>query len=106
MFYLFEKYFNTYLLPTLALHPDEEVHFVGNVAGVFQDRLRLVAQKHDIKIVSIEDLIHYQLKKGDLIERIEERKVKTHYGEFDFFAFKETTTPNRFGNLLGIKDAL
>ena len=50
-----------------------------------------IAEKHDIKIVSIEDLIHYQLKKGDLIERIEERKVKTFYGDFDFFAFKETT---------------
>ena len=50
-----------------------------------------IAEKHDLKIVSIEDLIHYQLKKGDLVERIEERKVKTFYGDFDFFAFKETT---------------
>ena len=49
-------------------------------------------KKHDLKLISIEDLIQYQLRKGDLIERIEERKVKTHYGEFDFFAFKETST--------------
>jgi 3,4-dihydroxy 2-butanone 4-phosphate synthase/GTP cyclohydrolase II len=49
------------------------------------------AQKHDMKIVSIEDLIHYQLKKGNLIDRLEERKVKTHYGEFDFYAFRETS---------------
>ncbi len=49
------------------------------------------AQKHDMKIVSIEDLIHYQLKKGNLIERIEERKVKTAYGDYDFFAFRETS---------------
>lgn len=51
-----------------------------------------LAKKHDLKLVSIEDLIQYQLRKGDLIERIEERKVKTFYGEFDFFAFKETST--------------
>lgn len=51
-----------------------------------------LAKKHDLKIVSIEDLIHYQLKKGDLLEKIEERKVKTHYGDFDFFAFKESST--------------
>ncbi len=51
-----------------------------------------LAKKHNLKIVSIEDLIHYQLQKGNLIERIEERKVKTHYGEFDFFAFRETST--------------
>ncbi|RZL44572.1 MAG: hypothetical protein EOP00_19595 [Pedobacter sp.] len=49
----FEKYFTTYLLPTTAKHPDEEVHFVGTVAGNFQDRLRLVAQKHNIKIITI-----------------------------------------------------
>ncbi len=54
--------------------------------------LSAFAQKHNMKIVSIEDLIHYQLKKGNLIDRIEERKVKTHYGEFDFFAFRETST--------------
>ncbi|MFC6269643.1 3,4-dihydroxy-2-butanone-4-phosphate synthase [Frigoriflavimonas asaccharolytica] len=53
--------------------------------------LFIIAEKHDLKIVSIEDLIHYQLKKGDLVERIEERKVKTFYGDFDFYAFKETT---------------
>ncbi len=54
--------------------------------------LYLLAKKHHLKLVSIEDLIHYQLRKGDLIERIEERQVKTHYGDFDFFAFKETST--------------
>ncbi len=51
-----------------------------------------LAKKHNLKIISIEDLIHYQLKKGDLIERIEERKVKTVYGEFDFVAFRESST--------------
>lgn len=55
-------------------------------------QLMELAEKLNLKIVSIEDLIHYQLKKGDLIERIEERKVKTHYGAFDFYAFKETST--------------
>lgn len=54
--------------------------------------LMVLAQKHDMKIISIEDLIHYQLKKGDLIERIEEKEVKTFYGDFDFYAFKETST--------------
>ncbi|TKC08246.1 hypothetical protein FA048_13905 [Pedobacter polaris] len=49
----FEKYFATYLMPTAAKHPNEEVHFVGTVAGNFQDRLRLVAEKNDIKIITI-----------------------------------------------------
>lgn len=54
-------------------------------------QLYAFAQKFDMKIVSIEDLIHYQLKKGDLIERIEDRKVNTAFGEFDFLAFRETS---------------
>ncbi len=54
--------------------------------------LMVLAKKHDLKLVSIEDLIQYQLKKGQIIERIEEQKVKTQFGEFDFFAFKETST--------------
>ncbi len=54
--------------------------------------LYTLAKKHDLKLVSIEDLIEYQLRKGDLIARLEERKVKTFYGEYDFYAFKETST--------------
>lgn len=49
----FESYFKIYLLPTAAEYPNKEVHFVGTVAGTFQDRLRNVAQKHDINIISI-----------------------------------------------------
>ncbi|MES2650126.1 MAG: hypothetical protein V4663_00225 [Bacteroidota bacterium] len=49
----FESYFKIYLLPTIAKHPNEDIHFVGTVAGNFQDRLRTIAQKHDINIISI-----------------------------------------------------
>jgi N-acetylglucosamine kinase-like BadF-type ATPase len=49
----FDKYLVTYLIPTIAKHPKEEVHFVGNVAGTFQDRLRSVAKKYEINIITI-----------------------------------------------------
>lgn len=49
----FQRYINTYLLPTLKEHPDKEVHFVGIVAGTFQDRLRLVAEKNNFEITTI-----------------------------------------------------
>jgi hypothetical protein len=49
----FEKYFSIYLLPTVNEHPNEEIHFVGTVAGTFQDRLRLVAKKHSVNIITI-----------------------------------------------------
>lgn len=51
-----------------------------------------LAKKLDLKIISIEDLINYQLKKGDLVNEIEHRMVKTTFGEFDFYAFQEKHT--------------
>ena len=41
-------------------------------------------EKHDLKVVSIEDLINYRMRQGDLVERIEERDIKTHFGDFKF----------------------
>lgn len=55
-------------------------------------QLMELAKKLNLKIVSIEDIIDYQLKKGNLVHKIEERKVKTFYGEFDFHAFQEKHT--------------
>lgn len=49
----FEIYIETYLLPTIQIHPNKEVHFVGIVAGNFQDRLRATANKYGIDITSI-----------------------------------------------------
>jgi prepilin-type processing-associated H-X9-DG protein len=49
----FERYFELYLLPTMKQHPENDVHFVGIVAGTFQERLRLSAQKRGITITTI-----------------------------------------------------
>lgn len=55
-------------------------------------QLREFGKKHDLKVVSIEDLIHYRLRQGDLVERIEERDIKTHFGDFKFYVFEEKPT--------------
>lgn len=49
----FDKYIQSYIIPTLEKHPEEEIHFVGSVAGAFQDQLREVASKYNINIVSV-----------------------------------------------------
>ncbi len=49
----FELYVETYLLPTAKLHPGKEIHFVGVVAGHFQDRLRAIVKKHGFEITTI-----------------------------------------------------
>lgn len=49
----FDQFIKTYLLPTIKDHPDTEIHFVGNVAGQFEERLLAVAEKHGVTITTI-----------------------------------------------------
>ncbi|MFD2288761.1 hypothetical protein GJU39_05600 [Pedobacter petrophilus] len=49
----FEKYFQTYILPMVAEHHHEDLHFVGKVAAELEDRLQLAAERHQLKIKTI-----------------------------------------------------
>jgi 3,4-dihydroxy 2-butanone 4-phosphate synthase/GTP cyclohydrolase II len=53
--------------------------------------LMLVAKKFDLKIISIEKLVAYRMQHDSLIEKIEDFKIKTRFGEFRLRAFKQTT---------------
>ena len=55
-------------------------------------QLRKIAQKFDLKIISIEDLIAYRLKNESLIHREIEVHMPTKWGEFDLIAYSQTTT--------------
>jgi 3,4-dihydroxy 2-butanone 4-phosphate synthase/GTP cyclohydrolase II len=48
-----------------------------------------VAEKFDMKIVSIADLIEYRLKHESLIDRQIDVKMPTDYGNFDLVAYKQ-----------------
>ena len=50
-----------------------------------------VAKKHNMKIVSIADLIEYRLKHESLIERQIDVKMPTNDGSFDLVAYKQTS---------------
>lgn len=52
------------------------------------DLVRL-AQKFDIKIISIRDLITYRLKTDSIIEKGERVSLPTSYGTFDFIPFRQ-----------------
>ena len=52
----------------------------GHMARMPQ--LEEFAQQHDMKIVSVEDLISYRRRHERLIERVAEARVPTEYGEF------------------------
>jgi 3,4-dihydroxy 2-butanone 4-phosphate synthase / GTP cyclohydrolase II len=51
-----------------------------------------IAEKHNLKIVSIKDLIAYRLKNESIIEKQVEVEMPTQWGNFKLAAFKQTTT--------------
>src|SRR5690606_2859224 len=61
----------------------------GSMARLPQ--LMKIAERFDLKIISIQDLIAYRLQHDSLIERIEEFPVKTIFGDFQMIAYKQTT---------------
>ena len=55
-------------------------------------QLELIAEKFNLKIVSIKDLIEYRLKIDSLIEEIVRVDMPTAYGHFKLIAFREKET--------------
>lgn len=54
--------------------------------------LMKIAKKFDLKIISIEDLIRYRLKKETLIKREVQVKLPTKWGDFNLCAYKRQDT--------------
>jgi 3,4-dihydroxy 2-butanone 4-phosphate synthase/GTP cyclohydrolase II len=52
--------------------------------------LEVIAQKHDLKMGTIADLIEYRNANETTIERISQCKLPTAFGEFDLTIFKDT----------------
>ena len=53
--------------------------------------LMKVAEKLDLKIVSIEDLVAYRMQHDSLIEKKEDFQIETRFGSFRLRAYKQTT---------------
>ncbi len=51
-----------------------------------------IAEKFNLKVISIEDLIAYRLKQESIIEEEVKVKLPTEFGNFELIAFKQTTT--------------
>jgi 3,4-dihydroxy 2-butanone 4-phosphate synthase/GTP cyclohydrolase II len=54
--------------------------------------LMVIAEKHNLKIISIKDLVAYRMKHERLIKREEEVLMPTAYGDFKLFAYTQTNT--------------
>jgi len=55
-------------------------------------QLKKIAEKFDLKIISIKDLIAYRLEKESLIKEEVRVDMPTKYGDFELIAFKQTNT--------------
>jgi 3,4-dihydroxy 2-butanone 4-phosphate synthase/GTP cyclohydrolase II len=53
-------------------------------------KLKEIAKEHNLKIISIEDLIRYRLEKDSLIHKIEEFPVNTRFGNFTLHVYEQT----------------
>lgn len=51
-----------------------------------------IAKEHDLKLISIKDLVAYRMKTERLVEREMSTKLKTKYGEFDVTAYRQINT--------------
>lgn len=54
--------------------------------------LKKIAEKFDLKIITIEDLIAYRMQHETLIEEVVEVDMPTKFGDFKLKAFKQITT--------------
>lgn len=64
----------------------------GSMARLPQ--LKEIAEKFDLKLVSIEDLIAYRLENETLVKHVTKVKLPTKYGDFELHAFRQTTNGN------------
>ncbi len=56
--------------------------------------LKRFASHHHVKIISVNDLISYRLRKDKLIERVTETSLPTPYGHFRAVAYKSIIDPD------------
>ncbi len=55
------------------------------------DQLFSIAEKFDLKLISIEDLVAYRMEKESLIRLEEQFSLNTEHGTFEFRAYRQTT---------------
>lgn len=56
------------------------------------DDLIPYARQHNLKIITIADLIRYRRHKEKLVERVSRAKLPTPYGEFDIMTYRSTVS--------------
>lgn len=77
-----------------GLYPAAALIEIMNEDGTMarMPQLIKIAEEHNLKIISIKDLIEYRLKQESLVEKGEEVNMPTEHGHFRLIPFKQTAT--------------
>lgn len=54
------------------------------------DDIKEFAKKHDMKIITVKDLISYRLERDSLVKRTSSTKIESIYGDFTLYTFENT----------------
>lgn len=76
-----------------GLYPAGALMEIMNEDGTMARLPELIefGKEHDMKVISIKDMIAYRLKKESLVEKGEEVDMPTEYGDFKLIPFKQTS---------------
>lgn len=77
-----------------GLYPAGALMEIMNEDGTMarMPELQVIAKKHNLKLISIKDLISYRLKKESLITVGSKVDMPTEYGHFKLIPFRQTST--------------
>jgi 3,4-dihydroxy 2-butanone 4-phosphate synthase/GTP cyclohydrolase II len=79
-----------------GLHPVGVVCEIMNVDGTMArlPQLKRFASRHGLKIISVNQLISYRMRKDRLVQRVAETVMPTRFGEFRALAYKSLIDPD------------
>ena len=79
-----------------GLYPAGVICEIMNEDGTMarMPELEVIADKFDIKIISVADLIAYRRRHEKLVHRVAEAKLPTRYGEFTAIAYRSDIDPD------------
>ena len=79
-----------------GLYPAGVICEIMNEDGTMarMPELEVIADKFDIKVISVADLIAYRRRHEKLVHRVAEAKLPTRYGEFTAIAYRSDIDPD------------
>jgi len=84
------------LVKMAGLYPAGVICEIMNEDGTMarMPQLEIIAKEHNLKIISVAQLIAYRRRYEKMVERVSEAALPTTYGDFKIIAYKSTVDPD------------